>query len=136
MRLRRPPGCRPRLNLLAGLAAIAVLRTGCAPTRPVSAGDDARGQPSAVAVYALSRGKGVPEPTRDAFRKARALLKDLERDGKARLEETRIGLEGETRLCAEFKDPGAARETLDKLRALSREVELMNVVEEPCRTAQ
>ena len=49
-----------------------------------------------------------------------------------RLETARIGIEGETRVCVEFGDKRTARETIERLRALARGVELLNVVEEPC----
>ena len=85
------------------------------------------------AVYALSRGKGVPEPTRGALRKAHTLLEGAQQRGEViRLKETRIGLEGETRLCAEAKDVAAARALLLQLRAMAEKVELFNVVVEPC----
>ncbi len=85
------------------------------------------------AVYALSRGKGVPEPTRGAFRNARALLEGAKQRGEVtRLKETRIGLEGETRLCAEAKDIATARALLRELRAIAENIELFNVVVEPC----
>jgi hypothetical protein len=85
------------------------------------------------AIYALSRGKGVPEPTRGALRKARTLLEGATRRGEViRVKETRIGLEGETRLCVEAKDVAAARALLRDLRAIAENVELFNVVVEPC----
>jgi hypothetical protein len=85
------------------------------------------------AVYALSRGKGVPEPTRGVFRKARTLLEGAKRRGEViRLKEARIGLEGETRLCVEAKNVAAARALLRQLRAIAENVELFNVVVEPC----
>lgn len=85
------------------------------------------------AVYALSRGKGVPEPTRGALRKAHTLLEGAKQSGKViRLKEARIGLEGETRLCVEAKDVAAARALLRELRAIAENVELFNVVVEPC----
>ena len=88
---------------------------------------------TSVALYALSRGKGVPEPTRSALDRVRALVEDLRRQGQVtRIDEQRIGLEGETRLCVEFADPEAARATIERMRGIAREVELLNVVEEPC----
>ena len=57
------------------------------------------------ALYALSRGKGVPAPTRAALEKAHVLLEDARQRGAVlALKQTRIGLEGETRLCVEAKD--------------------------------
>ena len=85
------------------------------------------------AVYALSRGKGVPDPTRGALRKARTLIEGAKQRGEViRLKETRIGLEGETRLCAEAKDVATARALLRELRAIAENIELFNVVVEPC----
>jgi hypothetical protein len=88
---------------------------------------------SEFAVYALSRGKGVPEPARGALRKARALVEGAKQRGEViRFKEARIGLEGETRLCVEAKDVAAARALLRELRAIAENVELFNVVVEPC----
>jgi hypothetical protein len=117
--------------LLLGLSAAAA---GCAVSggagaeerRPETAG-------SSFAVYALSRGQGVPGPTRTALEAIWSVLESARRDGTvARLERTRIGLEGEVRLCAELGRSAAAREVLERVRALARDVELLNLVEEPC----
>ncbi|HZP93684.1 MAG TPA: hypothetical protein VFB20_12495 [Burkholderiales bacterium] len=101
---------------------------------------EASGEPRAAktskaefALYALSRGKGVPEPARSALKKARTLLEDAKRRGEvSSLKEARIGLEGETRLCVQAKDAAAARTLLREVRAIAEGVELFNVVEEPC----
>lgn len=86
-----------------------------------------------IAVYALSRGKGVPEPTRGALKKARTLLEGAKQRGDViRFKEARIGLEGETRLCVEARDGAAARALLQELRAIAENVELFNVALEPC----
>ena len=86
-----------------------------------------------IAIYALSRGKGVPEPTRAAYGKARKLIDDSKRRGEVlKVTETRIGLEGEKRLCFEAKDVAAARTLLLELRVSAEGVELFNVVVEPC----
>ena len=86
-----------------------------------------------VAVYALSRGKGVPDATRAAREKARALLQQW-RDEKRVLDiqETRIGIEGERRLCATFATEQDAAEAAARLRELGAGVELFNVALEPC----
>ena len=44
----------------------------------------------------------------------------------------RIGLEGETRLCATFADEGVAEEALARVRRLVSGVDLVNLTEEPC----
>ncbi len=99
------------------------------PARPSS--DDA--QPSTIAIYSLSRGKGVPPETREALKQIRALL---ERQQAAKsvvaLQSNRIGIEGETRLCAEFRTSRDAQAALAEIRRISAGVELLNVVEEPC----
>ena len=85
------------------------------------------------ALYALSRGKGVPEPTRDAFEKANTYLEESKQRGEVlSLSKTRIGLEGETRLCVQAKDAAAARDLQQRVRSSAENVELFNVVEEPC----
>jgi len=86
------------------------------------------------AVYALSRGKGVPERTRVVLQDARALLEAARKTGKAvRVTQERIGIEGEQRLCAEFKDAAAADEMLARIQQLATGVELLNIVREPCK---
>ena len=88
---------------------------------------------NSFSVYALSKGKGVPERTRQVFQHTRALLEDAQRQGKVvQLKQTRIGLEGETRLCAEFSSATVAQELFEKIRKLSEGIELLNVVMEPC----
>ena len=107
---------------------------GCAvPVR--TSGEERAIQPGSAsfAVYALSRGRGVPEPTRSAWQAVWTMLEDARREGKvARLQQTRIGLEGEVRLCAEFSDPARAREMLERAREVGKGIELLNIVEEPC----
>lgn len=86
------------------------------------------------ALYALSRGKGVPAAARDAMIKAREWLDDAKRTGRVvHIVETRIGLEGETRLCAEFADLESSQTMLERIRELVEGVELINLVVEPCR---
>ncbi|MGQ0658285.1 MAG: hypothetical protein ACT4NU_09350 [Chromatiales bacterium] len=85
------------------------------------------------ALYALSRGTGVPEPTRSAFGRARQVLADARQRGEVLLlQEQRIGLEGETRLCVQARDIEVARDLLKQVRAIAEGIELFNVVEEPC----
>src|SRR5512147_401564 len=102
------------IRLIAILFVLASTpHAGCAAQRSTGEPSSGAAPAAGVAVYALSRGKGVPEPTRAALRRASNLLEDLRGQGRVlRLEETRIGLEGETRVCAEFADPETAREAL------------------------
>src|SRR5262245_49743460 len=102
-----------------------------APTPAPSPDDDA--PRFEVAVYALSRGQGVPEAVRAACDAARAELQRMRSDGRAlAFEETRIGIEGERRLCARFPTREEAERAAERLRALGKGVELFNVVVEPC----
>jgi hypothetical protein len=75
----------------------------------------------------------VPEKTQQVFQEIRALLEDAQQQGKiVRLQQTRIGLEGETRLCVEGGSSAVAQELFEKSRELSKGVELLNVVMETC----
>ena len=122
------------LSTVLGILALAAALCACGETS--KAKDETRAAETSTAefaVYALSRGKGVPEPTRGALRKAHTLLEGAKTRGEVkRLKETRIGLEGETRLCVEAKDVAAARALLRELRTIAEKVELFNVVVEPC----
>jgi hypothetical protein len=123
---------RRRLVLVWLLSAWAA--AGCAaPVRTSGEERATRAGPVSFAVYALSRGRGVPEATRTAWQAVWTMLEDARREGTVtRLQQTRLGLEGELRLCAEFADAGRAREMLERAREVGKGVELLNVVEEPC----
>jgi hypothetical protein len=118
----------PGLVLWASLAML-----GCASLPRAVATD--RHTPAAtvgVTVYALSKGRGLPDATRAALNRARELLRARQADGTVtHLEDKRIGLEGETRLCAELTAAGAGA-VLAELRQLAEGVELLTVKEEPC----
>jgi hypothetical protein len=111
---------------LPGLLAVVVLLA-------CTARVDATGTSTGIAVYALSRGAGVPRETRDALRRARELFEqDRRLQSVRRIETSRIGIEGETRICAQFSDHAAQQAALARLRAMLAGVDLLNVVEEPC----
>jgi hypothetical protein len=83
-------------------------------------------------VYALSRGKGVPDTTQKALKDVRQFLEQEKQKGKvARILESRIGLEGEKRLSVEFNDAKSFREAEKTIREMTTDVELMNLVVEP-----
>lgn len=110
------------------LPLVALPLTSPAQTGPAPA-------PNGLAVYALSRGKGVPAPTRSALREVRNLFEQGRLQASVqRIEQTRIGLEGETRLCAEFSDRAALHAAHERVLRLIADVELINVVVEPCAT--
>lgn len=113
------------------LAAISI--AACAqPTLPTPPGESVQG----VAVYALSRGKGVPEQARQVLARALERFNDeLKREAVVAITDQRIGLEGERRVCATFADETRAVATFQQLLDLARGVELVNIVREPCRKA-
>ncbi len=84
-------------------------------------------------MFALSRGSGVPEATRAMLQKVQTLLNQTkDRGADMVITRQRIGIEGETRVCATFADTEVARETLERVRGMVKDTELMNVVIEPC----
>jgi hypothetical protein len=124
---------RWRVALLV-LASIAGCGQGSAPAPTETA--VAPTETHDVAVYVLSRGSGVPEATRVARDKARALLRQLHAEKRAlNVEETPMGLEGERRICASFSNAQDAADAAERLRAIGAGVELFNIVMEPCARA-
>ena len=119
--------------MLVWLLAAWAAAGGCASPKARAEVAATGGAPASFAVYALSRGRGVPEPTRNAWQAVWTILEEGRREGRVtHLQQARIGLEGEVRLCAEFADPAIARAMLERAREIGRGVELLNVVEEPC----
>jgi hypothetical protein len=105
------------------MTSLALLLT--APARPEPA--------PGVAVYALSRGAGVPEAARAALARVRALFEAGRSDGSVlRIEEARLGIEGESRLCAVPRDAAAGERLLAEARRAARDAPLFNVALEPC----
>jgi hypothetical protein len=103
---------------------------GCAEAKPPESLAPA---PQSISVYALSRGKGVPGQAREVLDQSRALLKTGQERGEVlRVIEQRIGIEGETRLCAEFSHAESAQIMIDQIKQLSEGVDLINVKVEPC----
>jgi hypothetical protein len=98
-----------------------------------SAGQEALPAVKNFAVYALSRGGGVPQEARDVLRRIEALV-DADREGGAQVtvETTRIGLEGESRFCATYEDPVVAAATYRRAAEIAEGVDLLNLVAEPC----
>ena len=85
--------------LSLGILALAVLSPSGEASGVKSETRTAEKSTTEFAVYALSRGKGVPEPTRSALRKAHSLIEGARQRGDVvRLKETRIGLEGDASL--------------------------------------
>jgi outer membrane biosynthesis protein TonB len=89
--------------------------------------------PTRITINALSRGKGVPAETREAFKQIRALLERQQAStAVTALQYQRIGLEGESRLCVEFRTANDAQAALAEIRKIAADVDLLNVVEAPC----
>lgn len=121
--------------LMLLLGASAVLSLGACGENGDSNGD----QPVAdmagaeFSLYMLSRGKGVPEPTREAFEKANTFLEKARQRGDVlSMNKTRIGLEGETRLCVRAKDAAASRALQEEVWSIIGDAELFDVVEGSC----
>jgi hypothetical protein len=118
------------LFLLAMPILLIEVGAGCAeiktPEPKVSA-------PSSFSVYALSRGKGVPAKARQVLDHARQVLKQGQEKGEVkRLIDRRIGLEGETRLCAEFAEEQVANKFFEQILSRSLGVDLVNLKKEMC----
>jgi len=118
-----------RTVLLPGVLFGAAIASGCAPAQaainPTSGTE--------VAVYALSRGQGVPGTAREALRSARDLFARWGAEGRVLdLIDTPVGLEGDTRLCARFASPADAENALAELGEIARGVDLFQVRPERC----
>jgi hypothetical protein len=67
------------------------------------------------------------------MQRVRGLLEEARQRGDVlSLVQTRIGLEGETRLCATFATPDAARDAWVQARRFVEGADLVNLVIEPC----
>lgn len=94
-------------------------------------------EPTSVTITTLSKGRGVPAPTRDAYKEIRGLLEEQKsQSAVTNIETQRVGIEGEMRMCAEFRDRDQAEYALEQIRKISADVELLNVVEGPCPPTQ
>lgn len=108
-----------------------------APEKTPPAAGSKDPEPTTVTITTLSKGRGVPAPTRDAYKQIRGLLEEQKNQSAVtNIETQRIGIEGEMRMCAEFRDRAQAEYTLEQIRKISAEVELLNVVEGPCPPTQ
>jgi hypothetical protein len=103
---------------------------GCAEAKPPETLAPA---PQSISVYALSRGKGVPVQAREVLAQSRTLLEAAQERGEVlRVVEQRIGIEGETRLCAELSHAESSHTLIDRIQQLGQGVDLINVKVEPC----
>ncbi|HYC62058.1 MAG TPA: hypothetical protein VEK79_21075 [Thermoanaerobaculia bacterium] len=85
------------------------------------------------AVYALSRGKGVPAEAREALRRVAELAEEQQRRGvKVKITTTRMGIEGETRVCVAYEDPNEGARAYDRAKNIVKNVDLVNLTIESC----
>ena len=115
--------------LTVGVLAGALPLSGCA----ASPSDDGAEGARTFGVYALSRGKGVPPAARSALDAVAAIVEEDRKKGIAvESERTRIGIEGEFRLCVEYEDVSAAARALKRIREVVEGVDLVNIEIESC----
>jgi hypothetical protein len=102
----------------------------CADSTPETSSDF---PDNSFALYAMARGSGVPASARQAMQRVRGLLEEARQRGDGlSLEQTRFGLEGETRLCLTFATPDAARAAWVQACQFAEDADLVNLVIEPC----
>ena len=95
----------------------------------------AAGQPTSFSIAALSRGSGVPAAARAVLDEAEEIVGGLrQRGADVTMTRERIGIEGETRLCVSFTDPGLAEQALARIRALASGVDLVDLGTGACKT--
>jgi len=86
------------------------------------------------AIYTMSRGRGVPPEAREAEQQVQKLAEsDRDRGLRVTVQTTRIGIEGERRLCVTYEDAKEGTRALERARAIVKGVDLVNLVEEPCK---
>jgi len=86
---------------------------------------DRDGAGPSMEILALSRGRSVPDHTREAFQ----FIEDAARADASvvSVDRTTIGLEGETRLCVLFRTRSALSAFEAEIRSLAAGVELLEI---------
>ena len=93
-----------------------------------TAQDNAVRTEKSFSIYTLSRGRGVPPDAKRALQQTRDILSELRATGIVfEATETRIGLEGELRLCVAFSDRAEANEAWLKIKAVTDAIDLVNI---------
>ena len=84
----------------------------------------------------LSRGSGVPAAAKEAAQQVQKLVDaDRARGIRVTVETTRIGIEGERRMCVTYQNAREGGRMFERVRALVKGVDLVNLVEGPCTTS-
>jgi hypothetical protein len=84
-------------------------------------------------ILALSRGRGVPESTWEAFQAIASRIDAARKTGEvADVERSVIGLEGETRLCVVFRDRAAYNDLGSRLREMGAGLDLLEIRDSAC----
>ena len=85
------------------------------------------------ALYVLSRGRGITESGQKAIADFRELLRNMKAEGLVvDVSDTRIGLEGETRICARFASPELAGKVWSQMSRSLVDAELVQLKAEKC----
>ena len=86
-----------------------------------------------IEILALSRGRGVPEPTFKTFQDIVAVANSALKSGSVvSIRQETIGLEGETRLCIVFRDTQALVTLGNQIRRLATNIDLLQVNDNRC----
>ncbi|MBR1164939.1 hypothetical protein [Bradyrhizobium elkanii] len=90
-------------------------------------------QSQSFAFYALSRGNGLSDEGRRLLEVFRELLRRMKAEGQiVQVSDSRFGLEGETRICAEFVSSDSASKAWMQMQRLSAGVDLVQLKPEKC----
>jgi hypothetical protein len=85
------------------------------------------------ALYALSQGRGLTEAGHRALVEFRDLLRNLKASGQViQVVESRIGIEGETKICAKFATGQLAEQAWTQMITFVREGNLVQLKSEEC----
>ena len=123
------PARSPRVRYAALASALCLAIAGCADGKPPEPAPNAT---FSFAIYALSRGKGVPDAARDALRQVDEALQRAALGDGIRIHRSTIGLEGETRVCVEIDDPDGGAKLFETIQGIVEGVALMNLIAEIC----
>lgn len=90
--------------------------------------------PPAIEILALSRGRGVPKATSEIFQVIiNRINAALAAGSVTSVTKATIGLEGETRLCIEFRDHLSFTVLSNEFRDIAKDVDLLQINEVNCQ---